>query len=41
MVPLDRIVGNSLSGACLKINSVVCYCSFLYSKCKAVFVIGS
>lgn len=28
VLPLDRIVGNALSGACLKTNSVVCYCSF-------------
>lgn len=41
MVHLDRIVGNVLPGACLKTNCVVRYYSFLYPKCKAVFVIGS
>lgn len=41
VVHLDRIVGNVLPGSCLKTNSVVRYYSFLYPKCKAVFVIGS
>lgn len=40
-VHLDRIVGNVLPGTRLKTNGVVCYYSFLYPKCEAVFVIGS
>lgn len=41
MVHLDIIVGNVLPDVCLKTNDVVCYYSFLYPKCEAVFAIGS
>lgn len=41
VVHLDIIVGNVLTGVCLKTNGVVCYYSFLYPKCEAVFSIGS
>lgn len=41
VVHLDIIVGKVLPDVCLKTNDVVCYYSFLYPKCEAVFSIGS
>lgn len=41
MVHLDRIVRNVFPGACLKTNSIACYCPFLYPNREAVFAIGS